>query len=492
MGDLLGWMGWLIKPFGSCNFQWHTLEIRHWPMDGWLVLLGDGAQLRPGALQGLERWLIDIQQVQHVCHRETSLSLPANQPLLLPDLLYSDEDCLDAYGQRCDPWLKPGWVEESFWSSPWLMNLSVWRMSWLRDRQLPLPPTDLKGRWSWLLRAVELHPRISHIPLVLVHGQSLQLEPEPLKQSLIRQGEAIREIRVHPELRGCFSLEWQLPKQWSCSIIIPTRDRADLLERCLETVWDTTASARAEGCELEILVVDNGSCEPETRELLKLWRQRIHVLRNDDSFNWSRLNNQAVAIAKGELLLLLNNDIEASGEGWFEAMAAQAMRPRVGAVGALLLYPDGTIQHGGVVVGLSHAVGHAYRNLHLNHAVHRGRSRLLTGWGAVTGACLMVRKELLVRLGGLDEGLPVEFNDVDLCLRLIQLGYHCVMPPEAVLMHYECQSRNPKNCQTALPGLNRVRQRWHGQFEHKDSWWPAQSEIRFEDGRPVGLGEISP
>ena len=134
MGDLLGWMGWLIKPFGSCNFQWHTLEIRHWPMDGWLVLLGDGAQLRPGALQGLERWLIDIQQVQHVCHRETSLSLPANQPLLLPDLLYSDEDCLDAYGQRCDPWLKPGWVEESFWSSPWLMNLSVWRMRWLRDR----------------------------------------------------------------------------------------------------------------------------------------------------------------------------------------------------------------------------------------------------------------------------------------------------------------------------------------------------------------------
>ena len=458
-----------------------------WPTDGWFVLLGDGAQLRPGALQGLESWLIDNQQVQHDCHRATSLSPPANQPLLLPDLIYSDEDCLDAYGQRCDPWLKPGWVEESFWSSPWLTNLSVWRMSWLRDRQLSLPPVDLKGRWSWLLKALELHPRISHIPLVLVHGQSLPLDPEPLKQTLIRQGEAIREIRVHPELRGCFSLEWKLPQHWSCSIIIPTRDRADLLEQCLETVWATTSSARAEGCEIEILVVDNGSCEPETRALLNLWQKRIQVLRNNEPFNWSRLNNQAAAIAKSELLLLLNNDIEAINKGWFEAMAAQAMRPKVGAVGALLLYPDGTIQHGGCVVGLNHAVDHAYRNLRPNHAVHRGRSRLLTGWGAVTGACLMVRKELLVRLGGLDEGLPVEFNDVDLCLRLVQLGYRCVLPPEAVLIHHECQSRNPKYSQIVLPAFNRVRQRWYGQFEGSVVYWPPQTEGNIDDGRPLGL-----
>ena len=461
-----------------------------WPMDGWFVLLGNGSQLRPGALQSIESWLIGNQQEQNLSAPASSLCPLKNQALMLPDLIYSDEDCLDAKGQRCDPWLKPGWVEDSFWSSPWLTNISVWRMSWLRDRQMPLPPSDVTGRWNWLLRALELHPRISHIPLVLVHGQSLQLDTEPLKQSLIRQGEAIQQVRVHPSLPGCFSLQWQLPKHWSCSIIIPTRDRSDLLERCLETVWATTASARSDGCELEILVVDNGSLESETQALLKRWRERIQVLQSDEPFNWSRLNNKAAAIAKGELLLFLNNDIEAIGQGWFEAMAAQAMRPRVGAVGALLLYPDGTIQHGGVVLGLNHAVDHAYRNLRPNHAVHRGRSRLLSGWGAVTGACLMLRKELLVRVGGLDEGLPVEYNDVDLCLRLTQLGYHCVMPPEAVLMHYECQSRNHKSSQTALPGFNRVRCRWHGQFELKDYWWPAQSEIRFEDGRPIGLGRL--
>ena len=168
--------------------------------------------------------------------------------------------------------------------------------------------------------------------------------------------------------------------------------------------------------------MDNGSCEPKTHAYLERWREKIQVLRSNEPFNWSRLNNQAAEIAKGELLLLLNNDIEVNESGWFEAMASQAMRPSVGAVGALLLYPDGTIQHGGVVLGLNHAVGHAYRNLRLNHAVHRGRSQLLSCWSAVTGACLMIRKELLVRVGGLDEDLPVEFNDVDLCLRLVQLG----------------------------------------------------------------------
>ena len=461
-----------------------------WPTDGWLVLLGDGAQLRSGALQEIESWLIRNQDPQcstQICH---PLWPSIKERFQLPDLVYSDEDCLDIEGQRCSPWFKSGWVEESFWSSPWLINLSVWRMSWLRDRQLPLPPTDLTGRWAWLLRALELQPRISHLPKVLVHGQTLQLDPKPLQKFLERQGEAIREVRTHPSLQGCFSLQWKLPKQWSCSIIIPTRDCADLLERCLETVWSTTANARTNGCDLEILVVDNGSCEPKTHAYLERWREKIQVLRSNEPFNWSRLNNQAAEIAKGELLLLLNNDIEVNESGWFEAMASQAMRPSVGAVGALLLYPDGTIQHGGVVLGLNHAVGHAYRNLRLNHAVHRGRSQLLSCWSAVTGACLMIRKELLVRVGGLDEDLPVEFNDVDLCLRLVQLGYHCVIPPEAVLLHHECQSRNPKTSQSAFPGLNRIQQRWSTLFAHMDAYWPAQSEKNFEDGRPRGLEHI--
>jgi GT2 family glycosyltransferase len=273
-------------------------------------------------------------------------------------------------------------------------------------------------------------------------------------------------------------------------VIIPTRDRADLLEQCLVSLWNTTADARAAGLDLEILVVDNGSVEAATAALLQQWQPRIQVLRCNEPFNWSRLNNLAAAQATGELLLLLNNDIEATQPGWLEAMAAQALRPQVGCVGALLLYPDGTIQHGGVVVGMNSGADHAYRDLEPDHGVHRGRSRLLTGWGAVTGACLMTRRALLAEVGGLDEGLPVEFNDVDLCLRLGQLGYRHVVPPEAVLLHHESQSRDAEESPTALQALLRVQRRWHGRFSSAAPWWPAQSERNCADGRPIGLEDL--
>ena len=170
-----------------------------------------------------------------------------------------------------------------------------------------------------------------------------------------------------------------------------------------------------------------------------------------------------------------------------EAMASQAIRPRVGCVGALLLYPNGNIQHGGVIVGMHSGADHAYRDLKPAHNVHRSRSQLLTGWGAVTGACMMLRKALLEEVGGFDEGLPVEFNDVDLCLRLGQLGYRHVIPPEAVLLHHESKSRDSKRSQTALQALKRLQQRWLGRFSQAGPWWPTQSERNCADGRPLGL-----
>ena len=157
--------------------------------------------------------------------------------MLQPDLIYADEDRLDDQGQRCDPWLKPGWVEESFWSSPWLNTLSIWRISWLRDRQQLLPPADPEGRWCWQLLALEKNPRILHIPLVLANAGSQQkCSPEPLKQHLERQGERIKTVQPHPLFSSCFQFQWKLPPRWSCSAIIPTRDRADLLKQCLTSL----------------------------------------------------------------------------------------------------------------------------------------------------------------------------------------------------------------------------------------------------------------
>jgi len=500
---------WLLEPLANGESHWRALHSAAplqprpaplgqspWPADGWLVLLGADTQLRPGALQAIESWMAGGLPEQRPAQALAGLNPRTPQPLPQPDLLYADEDQLDGAGQRCEPWFKPGWVEESFWSSPWLEALSVWRLSWLRHQQLPLPPADQEGRWRWQLSALERRPQIQHVPLVLAHRRgspqpASQPMAEALAEHLRRQGEAPAAVQPHRHLPGCFQLSWSLPAQWSCSVIIPTRDRPDLLAQCLESLWQSTARPRANGLELELLVVDNGSVEAATQALLQHWQQqlgkRFRVLRDDGPFNWSRLNNQAAAAAKGELLLLLNNDIEARQPGWLEAMAAQALRPHVGAVGAVLLYPDGSIQHGGVVVGMHSGADHAYRNLELEHGVHRGRSRLLTGWGAVTGACLMLRRELLERLGGLDEGLPVEFNDVDLCLRLGQLGYRQMIPPEAVLVHHESQSRDAQESATAQEALKRVQQRWGLRLAHAGPWWPAQSERNCGDGRPVGL-----
>ena len=254
------------------------------------------------------------------------------------------------------------------------------------------------------------------------------------------------------------------------------------------TAFGTQRQMHAQWSTPEIIIVDNGSFEPSTVELLHHWQESIQVLRCDEPFNWSRLNNLAVAHATGELILMLNNDVFALQPGWIEAMAAQSFRPSVGAVGALLVYPDGTIQHGGMVIGQECEVHHAYRGLQPNHLVHRGRSQLLTAWLAVTGACFMLRRELLNRLGGFDEGYPDEFSDVEFCLRLSQLGYSCVIPNKAILVHRERQSRGTTN-------VTSVKQRLRHKYPFLSSltqpWWPFESESNFPDGRPAGFKDIN-
>lgn len=463
-----------------------ALGTSPWPMEGWLVLLGPQTQLRAGATQALDQWL-------------AQLGTPA-------DLVYADEDRIDTAGRRCDPWFKPGWVPESFWSSPWLGGFSVWRLSWLRHQQLPLPPPGQAQRFRWQLQALERLPRIEHCPLLLSHRRPGGADAERAQEGpaaaaallghLRAQGEAVRQVTPLMDPEGCFQLQWAMPQRLRCSLLIPTRDRADLLQVCLQSVWDSTAAARAGAIELELMLIDNGSVEASTATLLERWQQRLgaamKLLRQEQPFNWSQLNNQAAMQASGSVLLCLNNDIEARQPGWLEAMVAQASRPAVGCVGANLIYPDGSLQHSGVVLGIRGGADHAYRHLPLHHGVHRGRSRLLTAWGAVTGACLMLRRELLLRVGGFDEGLPVEFNDVDLCLRLGSLGYRHVIPPEAVLIHHESQSRDALASRTAHQALRRLQRRWPGPLQTAHPWWPQQAEPNHADGRPLGLAALQP
>ena len=450
-----------------------------WPSgDGWLLQLASDARLRREALQAMEAAITAAE-----AH---------------PQLVYPDEDRLDHEGQRHDPWFKPGWVPESFWSSPWLEACSAWSLKWLRTEGLPPPPIAHSPQLlAWQLEALTREPQVLAIPRVLVHRCSegryqkteLKAKAAALEQHLRKRGE---RVYVMPKgEQGQFQLQWSLPvNPPGVHVVIPSRDQALLLNQCLESLERTCGSYKA----LHITVVDHRSREPATASLLQSWRERLgdrfQVLRRGGSFNWSRLNNQAIRSSNTPLVLLLNNDVQALQAGWLEAMAAQALRPEVGAVGAVLLYPDSRIQHAGIQLGFGasgQGAEHTYRGINWTALVGRHRARLLTGWAAATGACLMTRKDTWKAVGGFDERFPVEYNDVDYCLNLLDRGLRTVVEPAALLIHHECQTRDPTISRSLARSL-KLMERKHGErIIQAHPWIPQAYSHRHPDGRPREL-----
>lgn len=473
--------------------------------DWWLDLAPD-AVLPPGARAWLATWL------------QRRLAAAAAGGAEPPDLIVPDEDRLDADGQRHDPWWKPGWVAESFWATPWLEGGAIWRRAWLEQQALGPPATghdpeqQRLARWRWQLTALAQGPRIETPGRILLRrrqaaaddpGRS-QAHGAVLAEALAQAGEAgvtVTPAAGAPASPAGFRLAWPEPQGLTISVVVLSRDRPDLLAGCLASVEASRGPVR-----LEWLLVDNGSRLEATAALLRHWQQRpgacCRRLELDEPFHWSRLNNRAAAEAKGSLLLFLNNDVAvppalvAAGDGgWLKAMASQARRPVIGCVGARLLYPPGSpaagrIQHAGLLPGLGAGCEHPYRGLPAATAVHRGRAGWLSGWPAVTGACLMVRKQLFQAAGGFEPALPVEGNDVDFCLRLGARGHRHVVMPEATLWHAEAASRDPVASSTWAPAMALLRQRWPAAMAGTGPWWPAGSASDGPDGRPRELGGL--
>ena len=222
------------------------------------------------------------------------------------------------------------------------------------------------------------------------------------------------------------------------SIVIPTRDRPDLLGPCVRSVMEKTTYAN-----WELLIADNDSSAPDALALLEQLSTvpAIRVLRAPGPFNYSRINNCAARVANGQVLVLLNNDTEVITPDWLDELVSHAMREGIGAVGAKLLYPDNSVQHGGVVLGLGGIAGHAHRFLPHDAPGYMNLAVSTQNIAAVTGACLAVRREHFEAVGGLDESLAVAFNDIDFCLRLRQTGLRNVFTPWAQLYHHESVSR---------------------------------------------------
>ena len=229
-------------------------------------------------------------------------------------------------------------------------------------------------------------------------------------------------------------------------------------------------------------MVDNGSDEPSTLQFLADLEQqgRIQVFRDPSPFNYSALNNRAVQKTSGALVCLLNNDIEVIDPGWLEEMVVQVLRPGVGAVGAKLLYPDRTIQHGGVVLGIGGVAGHAHHRIPEDHPSYFYRAQLTQEMAAVTAACLLVRRSHYEAVGGLnEEQLKVAFNDVDFCLKLLELGLHNIYAPAARLIHHESVSRGDDlsgaKAERFATEVAWMKQQWSDQLFHDPAYNPNLS-----------------
>jgi glycosyltransferase involved in cell wall biosynthesis len=372
------------------------------------------------------------------------------------DLIYSDEDRVDENGRRHDPYFKTDWNPELFLGHNIVSHLGVYRRSLVE--KIGGLRLGLEGSQDYDLAlrvSRETSPdRIRHIPAILYHWRSSTMKSSFSESQLQRCVDAARRAKAdHLRAMGDDSIVEPHPflPQWErvrrmvpspaplVSLIVPTRNRADLLRPCLDGLMRRTTYPN-----LEIIVIDHDSDEPETRELLRevALDPRVRVMPYRGAFNYSDMNNKAVAIAQGELIGLINNDIDVIDPDWLNEMAALASRPENGVVGAKLLYPDGSVQHAGVVLGVGGVAAHLHSGFGAKDAGYFGRLQLASNVSAVTGACLVVRKAVYEEVGGLNAAhLAVAFNDVDFSLKVAAKGYRNVWTPFALLFHHESPSR---------------------------------------------------
>jgi GT2 family glycosyltransferase len=372
-------------------------------------------------------------------------------------LLYSDEDKLDDSGRRFDPHFKPGWNPELLRSQNYICHLLVVEASLLAQVGMLRPGFEGSQDHDLVLRCTEvLTPeQICHIPKVLYHwravagstalgGEQKGYASEAGRRAVCEHLQRIgRSGEVEIVSPGCYRTRLSLPAIVpKVSLIVPTRDRADLLSVCVRSLLE-----RTDYPDFEIVVVDNGSLEPEARALLGELRQAppIRVLDYPIPFNFSAIVNHGARHATGEVLCLLNNDTEVINPSWLMELVTRAVQRDAGAIGAMLYYPDDTIQHAGVVLGLGGVAGHVYTRMGRGAPGYMARAWVAQNMSAVTAACLAVRKEVFEEVGGFDETLPVAFNDIDFCLRLSHAGYRNVWTPYAELYHYESASRGSED-----------------------------------------------
>ena len=388
-------------------------------------------------------------------------------------LVYSDHDHVDERGERSRPYFKPGWSPDLLLSHDYLSDLAVYRKSLVEEVGGFRDGIDGNHGHDLALRVAERTDEIRHVTRVLYHRRvsETSYRPPDTSREVVREALVRRGVEGSVEgglVSGHLRVKYGVAGRPKVSIIIPTRDNGPTLKNCVESIERLTNYEN-----YEVLIVDNDSADPATLEYLSSTPHRVVAFR--EPFNYSRINNFAVSQAEGEYVLLLNDDTEVTDGGWLEEMLGQAQRSGVGAVGAKLLYPNGTVQHAGVLVGVGDPWGpgiavHAHQ-FFPNGPGYVGGIQTTTNFSAVTAACMLLRKTVFEEVGGLDEeNLKVAFNDVDLCLRIRERGYRIVYTPYASLLHHESMSRGYGGGNPAE--LLYMRERW-GDVLDNDPYYNA-------------------
>jgi glycosyltransferase involved in cell wall biosynthesis/SAM-dependent methyltransferase len=388
------------------------------------------------------------------------------------DILYSDEDKIDEYGRRYGPYFKTDWNPELFLGQNFINHLGVYRRSLVASVGGFRLGFEGSQDYDLTLRCVRATSpdKIRHIPAILYHWRKeaggasfsdrnvercVAAARKAKNEYLVAIGDA-GHVVANPSLSYWERAIRPTPTPAPLvSLIVPTRNRADLLRPCLDGLMTQTSYQ-----SIEIIVIDHQSDEPETLALLKRVSAdpRVRITRYEGAFNYSAMNNRAVALARGELIGLINNDIEIIAPDWLSEMVGLALVPGAGAVGAKLLYPDGRLQHAGVGlgVGASGVAGHFYPHGDPDMVGYHGRLQLTSNVSAVTAACLIVKKAIFLEVGGLNEThLTVAFNDVDFCLKVREAGYRNVWTPHATLIHHESLSRGRDDTPITAPRFRR-------------------------------------
>lgn len=367
--------------------------------------------------------------------------------------IYSDEDFIDKKGNRVAPHFKSNWNLYLLHAHNYITHLSVYKRELLENLGGCRIGFEGAQDYDLALRASEVvsKQQIGHISKILYHWRmhegstaaNKDDKPYTVKAGRDALAEHLQRQEINAKvydgnLDNFYHVQY-LPKQWpKVSIIIPTRDHKSVLETCVSSLLSKTDYP-----DFEVLIMDNQSQQLDALSYLTelAGHENVSVVKHDKAFNYSEINNRAVQIATGEVIVLLNNDTEAINASWLKELVGLAMQPDVGCVGAKLLYPDQSIQHAGIVMGLGGYAAHSHRCTPEGSNGYFNRPHINQVMSGVTGACLAIRKETYIEVGGLDECYQVAYNDVDFCLKVKAAGFYNVYCAHAELHHYESKTR---------------------------------------------------